>query len=167
MTRCLNKISSPSFVLWRIFTRMPGRSRKLAFIRKTPSRVPPPQVILLDPPQIETQHRGIITFLVMFLLPHQEIIPFVWRQKGSPPLEIMEILVLQLAQVTPVIRRGQIIIIIIRPIRRGALEIRRHPTAEQMILLVTNVVVRDIYPPTRHVHNMANPIPTLDLTHNV
>src|SRR5882762_4103105 len=77
MTRCSNEISSPSFVLWRIFARTPGRLRKSAFVRETPSRVPPPQVILLDPPQIETQHRGIIIFLVMFLLPHQEIIHFI------------------------------------------------------------------------------------------
>jgi hypothetical protein len=94
MTRCSNEISSLSFVLWRIFVRMPGRSRKLAFVRETPLRGPPPQVILLDPPQIETQLRGIMISLVMLLLPHQEILPFIWIQKGSPPLEIMEILVL-------------------------------------------------------------------------
>src|SRR5882762_6315321 len=53
MTRCSNEISSLSFVLWRIFARTPGRSRKLAFIHETPLRGPPLQIILLDPLQIE------------------------------------------------------------------------------------------------------------------
>src|SRR5882762_10986179 len=44
MTCCSNEISSLSFVLWRILARMPGRSRKLAFVRETPLRGPPPQV---------------------------------------------------------------------------------------------------------------------------
>jgi hypothetical protein len=69
MIRCLNVISSPNFVPWRIFTRMPGRSRRSVSMRGTLLKVPPPPAIILDPARIEPQPRGIIIFLVVHLPP--------------------------------------------------------------------------------------------------
>src|ERR1700676_899689 len=50
---CLNVISSPNFVLWRIFARMPGRLRRLVSIHGTLLKVPPLQAIILDPSHLE------------------------------------------------------------------------------------------------------------------
>src|ERR1700676_2539983 len=93
MIRCLNVISCPNFVLWRIFTRMPGRSRRLVSMRETRLKVPPPQAIILNLARIKPQPRGIIIFLVVHLPPWPGIIPLIQIRKGSPPLEIMEIIV--------------------------------------------------------------------------
>src|SRR5882762_4517923 len=95
MICCSNVISSLNFVLWRIFARTPGRSRRLASVRRTLLKVPPPRVITLDPARIEPQPRGIIIFLVVHLPPRPGIIPLVQIRKGSPQLEIMEIIVPQ------------------------------------------------------------------------
>jgi len=72
-----NIISSPSFVLWRIFTRMPGRSRKLVFMCGALLKVLPPQAIILDLLRIKPRLQGIIIFLVVHLHPHLELIPLV------------------------------------------------------------------------------------------
>src|SRR5882762_4071764 len=45
---CSNVISFLNFVLWRIFTRMPGRSRRLVSVHGTLLKVPPPWAIILD-----------------------------------------------------------------------------------------------------------------------
>src|ERR1700676_5505536 len=128
--RCSNVISSPNFVLWRIFARMPGRSRRLVSVHGTLLKVPPPWTIILDPARIKPQPQGIIIFLVVHLPPQPGIIPLVQIRKGSPPLEIMEI------------------IVTLQPL-----------TAEQVTLLVTNAVAKDIYHPTHHAHSMVNQIP--------
>src|SRR5882762_4211155 len=92
MIRCSNVISSLNFVLWRIFARMPGRSRRLVSVRGTLLKVPLPRAIILDPAHIKPQPRGIIIFLVVHLPPRPGIIPLIQIRKGSPPLEIMEII---------------------------------------------------------------------------
>ena len=92
MIRCSNVISSPNFVLWRIFVRMPGRLRRLVSVHGTHLKVPLPRAIILDPAHIKPQPRGIIIFLVVHLPPRPGIIPLVQIRKGSPPLEIMEII---------------------------------------------------------------------------
>jgi hypothetical protein len=84
----------PEFVLWRIFVRMPGRLKRLASVRGTLLKVPPPWAITLDPACIEPQPRGIIIiFLVVHLPPRPGIIPLIQIQKGSPPSFLMEIIV--------------------------------------------------------------------------
>jgi hypothetical protein len=74
----------------------------------------------------------------------------------------METITPQSARATPILHSGRIIIII-RLIKWEVL-VTQLLTAGQVILLVTNVVAKDIYCLTHHARNMVNQVPILDLT---